>query len=163
VPLRTIDLVAITQDEAARICAATPGENDRWADGFPREDDVDPCAGLAAATEDPTPFGSYRIVPQVHGLTIGTAGFFGPPHPSGEVTIGYGMVEAERGKGYGTEVVAGLIEVCRRDARVRTVNADTDLDNVASQRVLEKNGFQLVRTSEQLCYFMLDLNGCNKR
>jgi len=46
-------------------------------------------------------------VPLTHGLTIGTAGFYGPLDASGEVTIGYGMVEPEWGKGYGTEAVAG--------------------------------------------------------
>ncbi len=124
---------------------------------------MDPCAGLAAATEDPTPFGCYRIVPRVHGLTIGTAGFFGPPDAFGGVTIGYGMVEQERGKGYGTEVVAGLIEICRRSIGVRTINADTDRDNIASQRVLEKNGFEFVRTTDKFCYFTLDLTASRPR
>jgi RimJ/RimL family protein N-acetyltransferase len=157
-PAKTIDLLPLTKDEAATVAAGKPGGGEQWAEGFPRDDDSQPCAALAASAEEPGPFGSYRIVPRVHGLTVGTAGFYGPPDPSGEVTIGYGMVESEWGKGYGTEAVAGLIEVCRAHGGVRAINADTDLDNIGSQRVLEKNGFQRVRETEVLCYFVLHLS-----
>jgi RimJ/RimL family protein N-acetyltransferase len=155
---RTINLLPLTKDEAAAVAAGKARDGEQWAEGFPREDDSQPCAALAASTEDLGPFGSYRIVPQVHGLTVGTAGFYGPPDPSGEVTIGYGMVESEWGKGYGTEAVAGLIEICRAHGGVRVVNADTDLDNIGSQRVLEKNGFQRMRETDELCYFVLHLS-----
>ncbi|MGH6654931.1 MAG: GNAT family N-acetyltransferase [Actinocrinis sp.] len=156
-PAHAIDLLPLTRHEAAAVAAGKPRESDRWAEGFPREDDREPSSGLAQAEHDPGPFGVYRIVPLTHGLTIGTAGFYGPPDASGEVTIGYGMVDAEWGKGYGTEAVAGLIEVCRTHGGVTTVNADTELDNIGSQRVLEKNGFERVRTTEALCYYTLRL------
>ena len=157
-PVRTIDLLPLTKDEAAMVAAGKRSDGEQWAEGYPREDDVQPCAGLADSAEDRGPFGVYRIVPLEHGQTIGTAGFYGPPDASGEVTIGYGMVEPEWGKGYGTEAVAGLIEVCRAHGGVTVVNADTDLDNIGSQRVLEKNGFEWVRTTDELCYFALRLN-----
>ncbi len=158
-PARTIDLMPLSKHEAAVVAAGKPGDGDRWAEGFPRDLDRAPCARVAHAAKDPGPFGAYRIVPLAHGLTIGTAGFYGPPDESGEVTIGYGMVEPEWGKGYGTEAVAGLIEVCRAHGGVVAVNADTDLDNIGSQRVLEKNGFHRVRTTEELCYYTLRLSG----
>ncbi len=156
-PVRAIDLVLLTMDEAAAVAAGKPGNGDRWAEGFPRDEDRAPCARLAQATEDPGLFGSYRIVPRAHGLTIGTAGFYSPPDVSGGVTIGYGMVEPDWGKGYGTETVAGLIQVCQAHGGVATVNADTDPDNIGSQRVLEKNGFHRVRTTEEFCYYTLHL------
>jgi RimJ/RimL family protein N-acetyltransferase len=156
--VRTIDLLPYTKDEAAMVVDGKPADGEQWAEGYPREDDSEPCAGLANSTEDPGPFGVYRIVPLAHGLTIGTAGFYSPPTASGEVTIGYGMVEPEWGNGYGTEAVAGLVEVCRAHGGVSAVNADTDLDNIGSQRVLEKNGFQRVRTTKDLCYYVLRLN-----
>ena len=53
--------------------------------------------------------------------------------------------------------MTGLIEICRQHEKVSAILADTDLDNVASQRVLEKNGFALVRTTEDKCFFELDL------
>ena len=51
-----------------------------------------------------------------------------------------------------------LVEVCREHGGVQAVNADTDLDNIGSQRVLEKNGFELVRTTEKLRYYLLRLS-----
>jgi RimJ/RimL family protein N-acetyltransferase len=155
--IKTIDLPAATPEQAARIAAEEPDETDRWAEGFPREDDRGPAEGVANAPIDPAPFGTYLIVPIADGLTVGTAGFYGPPGEDGRVTIGYGMVESAWGRGYGTEAVAGLIEVCRRHGGVTAVDADTDLDNIASQRVLEKNGFERVRVTEDACFFALTL------
>lgn len=37
--------------------------------------------------------------------------------------------------------------------------ADTDTDNLASQRVLEKNGFVFVREDAELFYYRLDVTG----
>ena len=96
-------------------------------------------------------------MPRSHGRIIGTAGFFGPPDEAGEVTIGYGMVEPEWGQGYGTAAVAQLIEICRAHGGLSAINADTDLDNIGSQRVLEKNGFERVRSTETQHYFRLSL------
>jgi RimJ/RimL family protein N-acetyltransferase len=155
--ITTLDLIPMTKDLAARIAAGTPGPEDLWAEGFPREDDAMPASMLAGASEDPGPFGSYVLVPRTHGRLIGTAGFFGPPDEAGEVTIGYGMVEPEWGQGYGTRAVAGLVAVCRTHGGVTAINADTDLDNVASGRVLEKNGFEHVRTTEAQHFYVLKL------
>lgn len=152
-----VDLLLLGSEEAARIASGAPGPDDHWAEGFPREDDSQVATGLAAAATDPGPFGSYKLVSRMHGRTIGTAGFFGPPDATGEVTIGYGMVEPEWGQGYGTEAVAGLVEICRAHGGVTVINADTDLDNVGSQRVLEKNGFQRVRSSDTQHYYALRL------
>jgi hypothetical protein len=167
-----IELIAMSGDEADRIAAGTPGERDNWAEGFPRQDDRDVAAVLAAAAvladadadgagvgdgDGPGPFGSYRLVSPAGGQTIGTAGFYGPPDESGQVIIGYGMVSREWGNGYGTEAVACLIEICRRDGGVTAILADTELDNVASQRVLEKNGFARVHTTDESHFFKLDL------
>lgn len=152
-----IDIRPLTREEAARIGAGRPGPEDRWAEGFPREDDTGPASGLAAAEKDPAPFGVYALVPREHGRIIGTAGFYGPPDSAGEVTIGYGMVEPGWGRGYGTRAVAALVEICREHGGITAINADTDLDNIGSQRVLEKNGFERVRSDEAQHFFTLRL------
>lgn len=153
-----IDILPLSRQEATRVASGVPGPDDRWAAGFPREDDREPAAGLAGAPDPgPDPFGVYRLVPRAHGLTIGTAGFYGPPDAAGTVTIGYGMVEPEWGRGYGTAAVAALITICRERGRVKAIEADTEPANLGSRRVLEKNGFQLVRTTGTQCFYALRL------
>jgi RimJ/RimL family protein N-acetyltransferase len=152
-----LDLLLLSRQEASRIATCAPGAEDRWAEGFPRGEDSGPAARLTAASTDPGPFGVYKLVARTHGRTIGTAGFFGLPDASGEVTIGYGMVEPEWGQGYGTEAVAGLVAICRAHGGVTVINANTNLDNVGSQRVLEKNGFHKLPSSDTLHYYALHL------
>ena len=44
-------------------------------------------------------------------------------------------------RGHATRAVAAMLEAARRDG-VRVVLAETIVDNIASQRVLERNGFE---------------------
>jgi len=56
--------------------------------------------------------------------------------------IGYGLVPGERGKGYGTEAVAIMVDYLFLSKEVGRIQAQTDDRNVASQKVLEKVGFR---------------------
>ena len=60
---------------------------------------------------------------------------------NGMVEIGYGIKEPYESKGYMTEAVTAAVKWARMQPGVKTVEADTDPDNKASQRVLEKAGF----------------------
>lgn len=51
--------------------------------------------------------------------------------------------------------------VCRAHGNVTVINADTNLDNIGSQRVLEKNGFHKVRSSDTLHYYAPGVLGRN--
>lgn len=57
--------------------------------------------------------------------------------------ICYGVGPDYEGKGYATEAAKGLIDYCFTKLNFHKVTADTDPDNLASQRVLEKLGFKL--------------------
>jgi RimJ/RimL family protein N-acetyltransferase len=149
----------LTVEESRRIVDETPNAQDRWADGFPREDDRDGVRGflhLASSGIDPAPFGTYRV--DLDSVAVGTIGFFGPPDDDGQVMLGYGLVPAARGHGYATEAVGRLVELCRSHQGVRAMFADTDTDNLASQRVLTKNGFEFVREADALRYYRLDVS-----
>ena len=152
-----VDLVLLDRREAARIAAGSPDADDRWADGFPRPEDRWPAGRIAVEPSELGPFGVYKLVPRHHGRAVGTAGFFGPPDADGAVAIGYGMVEPERGRGHGTFAVATLVQTCRESGEVTIVTAETHDVNVASRRVLEKNGFQLVGADGTLVLYALDL------
>lgn len=79
-------------------------------------------------------------------LLIGGGGFKGPPDADGTIEIGYSIVEEYYGRGMATEAVAATLSWAFGDPRVRRVVAETLPDRRASQRVLEKNGFE--RTKE---------------
>ncbi|MBV8368068.1 MAG: GNAT family N-acetyltransferase [Candidatus Eremiobacteraeota bacterium] len=73
---------------------------------------------------------------------VGLCSYKDAPTPDGRVEIGYGIAATRRRRGHATEAVAALLDAARTDPDVRTVLADTAVDNVASQRVLVKNGFR---------------------
>jgi aminoglycoside 6'-N-acetyltransferase len=62
----------------------------------------------------------------------------------GDVGIDYAIGDPARvGRGIGTELVAALVDAARAEHPGCTVTAAPDARNVASRRVLEKNGFGL--------------------
>lgn len=70
----------------------------------------------------------------------------GLPNERGEVEIGYETFEDFRGKGIMPEAVAELTRWCFSNITVKSVIAETDSDNIASQRTLEKNNFKIIKT-----------------
>jgi RimJ/RimL family protein N-acetyltransferase len=114
-----------------------------WAEDYPTEGDVVMAELVLASGEFPSfqnPWGPLQVVLEETGLAIGGIGFKGRPDPDGVVEIGYGLAPSVQGNGLATEAVLGLIDLARR-LGFRTVTAETDATNIASQRVLEKAGF----------------------
>lgn len=62
---------------------------------------------------------------------------------NGMVEIGYGIKREYEGQGYMTEAVTAMAKWASEQSGVKYVEAETELDNKASQRVLEKAGFHL--------------------
>lgn len=59
----------------------------------------------------------------------------------GTVEIGYGLLPAYRGNGYASEVVAAMAAWAAKQPGVFRVEAETEPDNFASQKVLAHAGF----------------------
>ena len=74
------------------------------------------------------------------GTHIGDLCFKGL-EPDGSAEIGYGILEAYQENGYAAEAVKAAVEWAFRDPKVTAIEAETEPDNKASQRVLEKCGF----------------------
>lgn len=55
--------------------------------------------------------------------------------------VGYFVAERHNGRGYATRAVAGAVEWAFGEVGLHRLEAGTLIDNVASQRVLERNGF----------------------
>ena len=56
--------------------------------------------------------------------------------------IGYGILEEYRGQGFATEAVRTVLKWAFPHPKTKAVEAETDPDNAASQRVLMKCGFR---------------------
>ena len=59
----------------------------------------------------------------------------------GMTEIGYGILEEYQGQGYATEAVGAAVNWALRQPGVKRIEAETEPDNRASGRVLEKCGF----------------------
>ena len=59
----------------------------------------------------------------------------------GNTEIGYGIAEEHQRRGYATEAVNAAVEWALCHAEIAAVTAETEIDNTASVRVLEKCGF----------------------
>jgi ribosomal-protein-alanine N-acetyltransferase len=69
--------------------------------------------------------------------------------------VGYWVDRAHNGRGLATSAVAEVIEFAFGEAELHRLEAGTLVDNFASQRVLEKNGFERFGLARKL----LKVNG----
>jgi [ribosomal protein S5]-alanine N-acetyltransferase len=151
-----LQLPLITPADAAAMRA---GHRDpSWHPGYPRPDDVD-AASMARDGQTwgprhivcdcmsgvPAESGAQRAISWGGGLAVGTIGPLGPPE-DGEVEVGYGLVEAARGRGLATEALRALL--AEIDAAGVQVRAGVEPDNGASLRILAGCGFTELRGTD---------------
>lgn len=60
---------------------------------------------------------------------------------TGSAEIGYGISGEYEGNGYATEAVSAVVDWALAQPHVTCIAAETDEDNIASQKVLKKSGF----------------------
>lgn len=97
---------------------------------------------LITSHPDRPGFGRWYVI--ADGQLVGVCGCKGPPEADGAVEIGYAIVDDKQSKGYASAAVARLLAYVAADPDVRTVDAETSHERLASQRVLLRNGFALV-------------------
>jgi ribosomal-protein-alanine N-acetyltransferase len=96
----------------------------------------------ASAAVDPWVHG-YALLQRSSATVVGSCGFKGPP-AEGVVEIAYGVSPEQRNRGYATEAAAALVTYAFECDEVDVVRAHTLPNSTASQRVLEKCGFEHV-------------------
>jgi [ribosomal protein S5]-alanine N-acetyltransferase len=137
--------LAATELQALLEGVPVPGQ--RWAEGYPLDGTLVSVAmqeDLVRRGVDRQGFCHYQVLLRDEDLVIGDVGFHAPPDELGEVSVGIGIVPAARRRGYAVEALRALLEWALRQPEVRLVHADTDLVNLASQRVLAAAGMSLV-------------------
>ena len=98
---------------------------------------------------------NWPIVEIAHRTVIGGMTFKGPPNQDGEVEIGYGMAEAYQNNGYMTECIQALVRWTFQQDGVTAVTAETAKENLPSEVVLRKNGFEHVRDTGEFRYWRI--------
>jgi RimJ/RimL family protein N-acetyltransferase len=51
--------------------------------------------------------------------------------------------------GFSSELIKGLVEWCEKNNDTRSISAGVDIENVGPIKVLEKNGFSILRSNHQ--------------
>ncbi|AZH81976.1 N-acetyltransferase [Plantibacter sp. PA-3-X8] len=131
-------LAPISPALARRIVERDERDGDAWHPEYPFADELGPLRGLAESTDGDPIFTMY-LIRDADESAVGGFGFFGPPDSTGRVEFGYGLVPAARGVGLATEAVAGALSFAAAHGAERAA-AETDVTNLASQRVLLKAG-----------------------
>ena len=97
---------------------------------------------LAGCLAHPELWAYYAIwmIERKDGVPVGDLSFKGLG-ADGSVEIGYGILKEHRGRGYAAEAVSAAVRWALAQPGVTRVEAETEADNHASRRVLEKCGF----------------------
>lgn len=77
----------------------------------------------------------------VEGYDVVGLGLIKSPPENGLFEIGYGVAPSRHNRGIASRAVAQIVAWARRQACLRTITAETLPDNIASHRVLMRNGF----------------------
>ena len=98
---------------------------------------------LEGCLEHPDQWDWYAmwIIENEDGIRVGDLCFKGVEEGKNP-EIGYGIDDEYQGKGYATEAVKLALEWAFSHPGVTAVEAETDPDNIASQKVLAKCGFK---------------------
>jgi ribosomal-protein-alanine N-acetyltransferase len=83
----------------------------------------------------------FLVLDAATDRVVGEIGAKGPPTAAGELEVGYGIAESQRGRAFATGALSAFIEVAFAHDGVRCLTAESLASNAASCRVLEKCGF----------------------
>jgi len=87
----------------------------------------------------------YRIiVDRSRQVAVGSVSFHGSPDDRGMVEIGIGIAEAERGKGYAQEALAGMWHWVVKQPGVKFLRYTVTPENEPSMAIIRKFDFPLV-------------------
>ena len=90
----------------------------------------------------------WEIILKSENIAIGGMGFNGEPNEHGEAETGYMIANQYQGKGYATEALKLLSGWAFTHDKVKSIIVHTYVDNLASQKILVKCGFEEVSKDE---------------
>jgi RimJ/RimL family protein N-acetyltransferase len=99
----------------------------------------------------------WTLISKKENKMVGDLCFVGAPNADGEIEIGYGTYDIFTGLGFMTEAVGGMISWAKKQPEIHAIIADTEKQNTASFRVLEKNDFVKTGENETLLKWRLSV------
>ncbi|WP_058304397.1 GNAT family N-acetyltransferase [Gorillibacterium timonense] len=106
------------------------------------------------AEEDLIWYRTWTFYEKSENKIVGGGLFKGKPNENGYVEIGYGISDDEQRRGYATEGNGRLVRWALDEMNVAGVTAETERDNIASIRVLEKLGFEKTHETDEFSYWL---------
>jgi RimJ/RimL family protein N-acetyltransferase len=125
---------------------------------WPTEDTMDILPFVKDSLEidrNPSGFEFWMIVKKDSMKVVGDIGFKGKPDDKGEIEVGFGLVETERGHGLGLESLKAIIDWAFSQKNVNVIKADCLIDNKPSARILEKVGMKEINQDQDFIYWEL--------
>lgn len=108
---------------------------------------------LITTQKDPKNFvwhSFWFLIRKSDRTVVGSADFKDVPNSNREVEIGYGLGKEFEHNGYMTEAVKAMCDWALKQNDVVSVIAETDLEGLASQKILERCGFEKYHQGETL-------------
>ncbi|WP_247236850.1 GNAT family N-acetyltransferase [Telluribacter sp. SYSU D00476] len=107
----------------------------------------------------PVFFTLWTIIHKKENVIVGDLCFKGEPNDAGEIEVGYGTYDTFQNRGYMTEALRGVIQWAFDQPRVACILAETEQDNLASQRTLLKLNFEQYQEVEGMLWWRLKRPG----
>ena len=135
----------VTVDDAEELAALYAANREFLAPFEPiRPDEFFTAAGQRARLAQP-PANVLRFVIVDDGAIAGIVNLSNIVRGAFDsANLGYFVAREHNGRGLATEAVAAVVEHAFEHAGLHRVEAGTLVDNLGSQRVLEKNGFERI-------------------
>jgi len=86
-------------------------------------------------------FSNYCVVRKVDNVKIGACGLYDREGLQ-EIDLGFAFLPEFEGNGYASEATMKLVEAAKKVYNLKTLQAITRLDNMSSQKLLEKLSFE---------------------
>jgi RimJ/RimL family protein N-acetyltransferase len=100
----------------------------------------------------------WTVISKDLNKMVGDICIVGEQNMAGEIEIGYGTYEEFKGKGFMTEAVGGIIKWAKTQAKVVSIVASTEKENIASYSILIKNNFIKIGEKDTLFNWKLVLS-----
>lgn len=98
-------------------------------------------------------FTAWQVIHLKENVIIGGIGFMGLPDENGQTMVGYHTDQRFQKQGFACEALDLLLAWAFEHSSLQSVVATTNLDNIPSQRVLQKNGFNELKKDNEFVYW----------